>query len=80
MSERVVIEVEYKLRARIELPEGQDYGDFLDNPEAWEDALVNDLAGPFTDPRVGEFRPYLLGLKIDTNDHTDDPEWMELSE
>lgn len=80
MSERVVIEVEYKLRARIELPKGQTYEDFNDSPEAWEDALVNDLVGPSKLLPEGEFRPYLLGLKIDTNDHTDDPEWMELSE
>lgn len=75
MSERVEIEVEYRVRAKIKLPEGQDYPDFLDSSETWEDALVNDLMHSVD---TGEFAPYVKALRVDTSDSTDDPDWMEL--
>ena len=75
MSERVEIEVEYRVRAKIELPTGQDYPDFLDSPEVWEDGLVNDLlAGGFD----RDFARYVRAIRVDTSDSTDDPDWMEL--
>lgn len=75
MSERVEIEVEYRVRAKIELPEGQDYPDFLDSPETWEDALVNDLLAGGVDRY---FAQYVRAIRVDTSDSTDDPDWMEL--
>lgn len=75
MSERVEIEVEYRVRAKIELPEGQDYPDFLDSPETWEDGLVNDL---MHSGDTGEFSRYVKAIRVDTSDSTDDPDWMEL--
>lgn len=77
MTERVTIEVEYKIRAQIELPEGQDYGDFVETSEEWESALVNDL---MNQGDTGEFSRNVRYIRIDTNDHTDDTEWMELNE
>ena len=75
MSERVEIEVEYRVRAKIKLPEGQDYPDFLDSSETWEDALVNDL---MHSGDTEEFSRYVKAIRVDTSDSTDDPDWMEL--
>lgn len=78
MSERVEIEVEYRVRAKILLPTGQDYPEFLDSPESWEDALVNDLMCGGNIGHTEEFAPYVKAIRVDTSDSTDDPDWMEL--